>query len=170
MSLLRIFFLATLCSQPPQMVSISGLPGTPRRHAVEVSAFPGPQQARRIPIDALSSVRPVDVCVQSVRLRTMPARSLPGHARLASGERICFDYTDLVVLHPVLHRGQGWASSLRLLVSEDVFLLLELSLSGTSTRIKLKTTCRSHPERCDQHKVGARQLSWLEFVRSTPHL
>ena len=59
--------LATLCSRPPQLVGISSLPGTPRQHTVEVCASPGPQQAGRIPINALSSVRPVDVHVQSVR-------------------------------------------------------------------------------------------------------
>ena len=42
-------------------VGISRLPGTPRQHTVEVCASPGPQQAGRTPINALSSVRPVDV-------------------------------------------------------------------------------------------------------------
>ena len=58
--------LATLCSRPPKMVGISRLPGTPRQHTVEVCASPGPQQAERTPINALSSVHPVDVHVQSV--------------------------------------------------------------------------------------------------------
>ena len=49
------------------MVGISSLPGTPRQRTVEVCASPGPQQAERTPINALSSVRPVDVHVQSVR-------------------------------------------------------------------------------------------------------
>ena len=49
------------------MVGISRLPSTPRQLTVEVSASLGPQQAGRIPINALSSVRPVDVRVQSVR-------------------------------------------------------------------------------------------------------
>ena len=49
------------------MVGISRLPGTPRQHTVEVRASQGPQQAGRIPINALSSVRPVNVRVQSVR-------------------------------------------------------------------------------------------------------
>ena len=39
------------------------------------------------------------------------------------------------------------------------FMLLELSLSGTSTRIKLKTACRSCPERCDRHEVSAFHVS-----------
>ena len=47
-------------------IGISRLPSTPRRHTVEVSASLGPQQAGRIPINALSSVRPVDVHVLSV--------------------------------------------------------------------------------------------------------
>ena len=59
--------LATLCSRPPQLVGISSLPGTPRQHTVEVCASPGPQQAERTPINALSSVHPVDVRVRSVR-------------------------------------------------------------------------------------------------------
>ena len=59
--------LATLCSRPPQMVGISRLPSTPRQLTVELSASLGPQQAGRIPINALSSVHPVDVRVQSVR-------------------------------------------------------------------------------------------------------
>ena len=58
--------LATLCSRPPQMVGISRLPSTPRQLTVEVSASLGPQQAGRIPINALSSVRPVNVHVLSV--------------------------------------------------------------------------------------------------------
>ena len=44
MAVLR--FLATLCSHPLQMVSISRCASTPRRHTVEVSASQGPQQAR----------------------------------------------------------------------------------------------------------------------------
>jgi len=66
MTVLR--FLATLC--PPvhhQIFGISRLPSTPRRHTVEVSASLGPQTDARIPINALLSVRPVDVHVQSVR-------------------------------------------------------------------------------------------------------
>ena len=59
--------LATLCSRPPQMVGISRLPSTPRQHTVEVRASQGPQQAGRIRINALSSVRPIDVRVLSVR-------------------------------------------------------------------------------------------------------
>ena len=55
--------LATLCSRPPQMVGMSRLPGTPRQHTVEVCASPGPQQAGRIPINALSTVRPIDTHV-----------------------------------------------------------------------------------------------------------
>ena len=58
--------LATLCSRPPRMVGISRLPSTPRQRTVEVRASQGPQQAGRIPINALSSVRPVNVRVQSV--------------------------------------------------------------------------------------------------------
>ena len=48
--------LATLCSRPPQMVGISRLPSTPRRHTVEVSASQGPQQAGRIPINAVHAM------------------------------------------------------------------------------------------------------------------
>ena len=97
-------------------------------------------------------------------LRTMPARSLPGRARSASGERIRFDYTDLVVLHPVLHggrlpKGKGGPPARGRRRVKIFFLLLELSLSGTSTRIKLKTACRSCLERCDRHEVGAFHVS-----------
>ena len=42
---------------------------------------------------------------------------------------------------------------------EDIFAALELSLSGMSSSINLKTTCRSCPERCDRHEVGAFHLS-----------
>ena len=44
---------------------------------------------------------------------------------------------------------------------EDIFAALELSLSssGMSSSMKLKMTCRSCPERCDRHKVGAFHLS-----------
>ena len=85
-------------------------------------------------------------------LRTMPARSLPGRARSASGERIRFDYTDLVVLHPVLHggrlpKGKGGPPARGRRRVKIFFMLLELSLSGTSTRIKLKAACRSCPGR-----------------------
>ena len=62
----KAVILATLCSRPPQMVGISRLPSTLRRHTVEVSASQGPQTDARIPINALSSVRPVDVHVLSV--------------------------------------------------------------------------------------------------------
>ena len=84
------------------------------------------------------------------RLRTRPTRSLPGRARSASGERIRFDYTNLIILHHVLHRGRlpkGEGGLQPEAVGE--------SLSGTSTRIKLKTACRSCPERCDRHQVSA---------------
>ena len=39
-------------------------------------------------------------------LRTKRARSPPGRARSASGERIRFDYTSLAGLHPALHEGR----------------------------------------------------------------
>ena len=57
------------------------------------------------------------------------------------------------------------------------FMLLELSLSGTSTRIKLKTACRSCPERCDRHEAGAfclllsglvRYGRWAGWIVSSP--
>jgi hypothetical protein len=112
------------------------------------------------------------------RLRTRPTRSLPGRARSASGERIRFDYTNLIILHHVLHRGRlpkGEGGLQPEAVGE--------SLSGTSTRIKLKTACRSCPERCDRHQVSAFcaaaacyfglgsawSMSRL-VVRSTPHI
>ena len=115
----------------------------------------------------------------------MPARSLPGHARSASGERIRFDYTDLVVLHPVLHggrlpKGKGGPPARGRRRVKIFFMLLELSLPGTSTRIKLKTACRSCPERCDWHEVSAfclllsglvrcgRWAGWI--VSSPPHI
>ena len=62
----KAVILATLCSRPPQMVGISRLPSTPRQRTVEVSASQGPQTDARIPINALSSVHPVDVHVLSV--------------------------------------------------------------------------------------------------------
>ena len=52
--------------RPPQMVGISRCASTPRQHTVEVSASLGPQQASHLPINAPSSVHPVDVHVQSV--------------------------------------------------------------------------------------------------------
>ena len=58
--------LATLCSRPPLVIGISRCASTPRQHTVEVSASQGPQQAGRLLFNALSSVHPVDVHVQSV--------------------------------------------------------------------------------------------------------
>ncbi len=48
------------------LVGISRCASTPRRHTVEVSASQGPQQASRLLFNALSSVRPINVHVQSV--------------------------------------------------------------------------------------------------------
>ena len=53
--------------RPPQMVGISRCASTPRQLTVEVSASQGPQQASRLLFNALSSVHPVNVRVQSVR-------------------------------------------------------------------------------------------------------